>query len=300
MSAEDPQAYILNRDSFDSARLSFQHQCLIANQGYYLHPTILSVIGNSHGSRRAEPIRILDLATGNGIWAIELAEALSKSSFAHPAEILGLDISSRQFPNKLTWPFNVSFDTWDIFTDIPEQYLGRFDVVHVRFIIPILWQDDERPTKVLQQLQRLLKPGGYLQWHEPPPPMIHHVVGFNSDGSCKVSDEPLKFLQVLDKFLPMQSRSTWLNQLGDFVRASGNFVDVDSHWISFKKERMKYEADLLLWNAEASIPNVLKIPGLPAEAKQELGQEREVLSKELEAGTMLVAMRSLVVVAKRV
>lgn len=73
--------------------------------------------------------------------------------------------------------------TWDIFEEPPEEFLGYFDVVHVRLITVVVENNNPRPvlanlTKMLSmcnlvsiscthsKLTLLTGPGGYLQWDE--------------------------------------------------------------------------------------------------------------------------------------
>lgn len=54
--------------------------------------------------------------------------------------------------------------TWNLFQEPPPQFVGYFDVVHVRLITVVVKNNDPRP--LLANLTKLLKPGGYLQWGE--------------------------------------------------------------------------------------------------------------------------------------
>jgi len=295
MTTEVPKDYMLDRNSLESARLSYQHQCMIARQGYYLHPTILAALDSSRDT--SKPLRVLDLATGNGIWAIELASSLASSD--RSVEILGLDVSSAHFPPKQTWPNNVTFEIWDLFTDVREQDLGSFDVVHIRFIISLLWQDHQRRERALQQFYRLLKPGGYLQWQEGAPPVYDIVTGCNSEGSCEVSEEWDQHFQLVDDHLPMLKSTIFLNQLDELVRRYDGFVDVVAYWPKYKKERLRYETDLCIWTIGSTLPTLLRIPGLSEPTRVEIRQSWEKLQKELESGSKLVGMKVLIVVSRK-
>lgn len=50
----------------------------------------------------------------------------------------------------------------DINEGFPEEFHGRFDVVHVRLLV--LGLQVEQFTKAVGNVVKLLKPGGYLQW----------------------------------------------------------------------------------------------------------------------------------------
>lgn len=62
------------------------------------------------------------------IFALEVAQQFPA------AKVTGLDISPANYPSDWTWPENVSFGLWNVFTPPPEQYCNRFDVVHVRLL----------------------------------------------------------------------------------------------------------------------------------------------------------------------
>jgi hypothetical protein len=84
----------------------------------------------------------------SSIFAIQLAEERPD------AKITGLDISSEQYPPAWTVPANVSFDLWNFFDSVPDKYVGRFDVVHVRLIVGAMIKKDKDP--VVKNLVKLL------------------------------------------------------------------------------------------------------------------------------------------------
>ncbi|EME47650.1 hypothetical protein DOTSEDRAFT_69567 [Dothistroma septosporum NZE10] len=140
--------YSLPRDNIESARLENQHRQIIKNTGFVLHPRIV-LPENAH---------IADVATGTGIWMKDVAAtAPSTCSFT------GFDLSDAQFP-----PANErdgrAFKLLNILRPVPEQLQGTFDVVHTRYLICALTSKDW--PIVAQNLLKLLKPGGYLQWFE--------------------------------------------------------------------------------------------------------------------------------------
>jgi hypothetical protein len=49
--------------------------------------------------------------------------------------------------------------TWDIFEEPPEEFLGYFDVVHVRLITVVVKNNDPRP--VLANLTKILSIGPF-------------------------------------------------------------------------------------------------------------------------------------------
>ncbi|KAM7221204.1 S-adenosyl-L-methionine-dependent methyltransferase [Rhypophila decipiens] len=97
------------------------------------------------------PTKILDLGTGTGIWAIEVADQ-------HPsAEVTGVDFTPIQ-PN---WaPPNLKF----VVDDVEQEwnYGPEYDLVHFRQVFPVL----KNHAVVLKQAYDSLKPGGWIEIQE--------------------------------------------------------------------------------------------------------------------------------------
>ncbi|KAK3389846.1 methyltransferase [Podospora didyma] len=94
------------------------------------------------------PQKILDLGTGTGIWAIEVANEYPG------AEVTGLDLS----PIQPVWlPPNLSF----LVDDIEDTWLAgdNIDFVHLRNMVPIL----KSPVGLLRNIYDNLKPGGWVE-----------------------------------------------------------------------------------------------------------------------------------------
>lgn len=98
----------------------------------------------------------------------------------------GLDITLHQAPSRHLLPNNVHFKYLDMQEDIPAEFVGRFDLVHARFLLSLVKNNDPAPLlqnllKLLSQSQHpfqsipqrsnpnqtnLAEPNGYLQWNE--------------------------------------------------------------------------------------------------------------------------------------
>lgn len=95
------------------------------------------------------PSKVLDVGTGTGIWAIDMADAFPS------AEVIGFDIS----PIQPAWvPPNCQFHVDDAqlhWTWTPES----FDFVHIRMLYGSI--DDWR--RLYSQAYKALVPGGYLE-----------------------------------------------------------------------------------------------------------------------------------------
>ncbi|KAI0107713.1 S-adenosyl-L-methionine-dependent methyltransferase [Nemania sp. FL0031] len=196
--------YAFSRDYLDNCRINLQHYQWIQLFGYHLHPQI---------SLGAE-VRIADVATGTGIWLTDMSTRLPPT-----AQLDGLDISLKSTPPEQCLPPNVTFRLWDIKEAVPQDLVEKYDVVHVRLLIFVL-HNDEVPV-VLQNLTKLLKPGGYLQWAD------IDVASFRTE---KI--HPTAKTDALDRlFRGTQTRdsrltSTWVPQLGTQFSTTAGLCNV--------------------------------------------------------------------------
>ncbi|KII84263.1 hypothetical protein PLICRDRAFT_46117 [Plicaturopsis crispa FD-325 SS-3] len=92
--------------------------------------------------------RVLDIGSGSGIWAVEIAE-----TFPH-VDVVGFDLAKNKYE---TLPTNCRFDRGNVELGIP-QYRGLFDVVHCRSVAAHLTD----PIGLLKSIGESLKPGGLL------------------------------------------------------------------------------------------------------------------------------------------
>ncbi|KAF9070011.1 S-adenosyl-L-methionine-dependent methyltransferase [Rhodocollybia butyracea] len=102
---------------------------------------------------------ILESATGTGIWLLDLAREV------HPSvSLTGIDISQRLFPTQ--HPQNVTFAVHSV-TDLPESWSNKFKLINQRLLCGAL--TPEQWGTVLEELYRVLKPGGWIQLLETGP-----------------------------------------------------------------------------------------------------------------------------------
>ncbi|KAL9103071.1 MAG: hypothetical protein Q9187_009049, partial [Circinaria calcarea] len=140
-------------------RLNLQHFFWKDQLGYNLHPSIPT----------SNPeIKIADVGTGTGIWLLELARDLSSS-----AQLDGFDIDLSQSPPKEWLPKNVNMYKLDVFGELPDDFVGKYDVIHARLFLLVVQNND--PMPILKNFIRMLnsltketpaEPGGYIQWGE--------------------------------------------------------------------------------------------------------------------------------------
>ncbi|KAL5347975.1 hypothetical protein ACLOAV_007387 [Pseudogymnoascus australis] len=98
------------------------------------------------------PQRIADMATGTGIWAIDVGDQYEG------AEVIGIDLSPIQ-PNWV--PPNVQFRVDDI--DKDWMFEHPLDLIHTRLSSGLAVRDWPR---YLNECQKALKPGGWVEAQE--------------------------------------------------------------------------------------------------------------------------------------
>ncbi|MCJ1236445.1 hypothetical protein MMC14_004426 [Varicellaria rhodocarpa] len=147
-SAADGLGYLMDRSYLAACRLNYQHYLWKDSLKFIIHPTI---------PVPPKPI-IADIAAGTAMWLIDIARELPE------AQLEGFDIDLTQAPHPQWLPSNVTMRKWNIFEDVPDHLVGKFDIVHVRLIVLVMSQDDTRI--VIPNLLKMLKPCGYLQWDD--------------------------------------------------------------------------------------------------------------------------------------
>jgi ubiquinone/menaquinone biosynthesis C-methylase UbiE len=139
--------YVLPKDLGEINRLDFQH---------YLYRAALK---SNYAAPIGSPQSILDVGTGSGRWAIEIAEQFPLASvialdLVDPAEIGSRSHLPERFPS------NYAFVQGDILRGLPfaEQ---SFDFVHQRLLYAAIPQ--ARWQWVVYELSRVTRPGGWVE-----------------------------------------------------------------------------------------------------------------------------------------
>ncbi|EED18135.1 LaeA-like methyltransferase, putative [Talaromyces stipitatus ATCC 10500] len=154
MPAITDEIYILSRDQTESARLEEQHAFFVeVTGGKPIHPSI----------EQGNLFAVADIATGTGAWLRDVSQLLSTIPDDPQRYYHGFDISSAQFPST---PFqsNMEFSVHDILQPFPQEHMGRYDLVNVRFLLGAIKEADY--FTAINNAATLLKPNGYLQWAE--------------------------------------------------------------------------------------------------------------------------------------
>lgn len=81
-------------------------------------------------------------------WLIDLSNHLPE------AQLDGLDITLKTLPPKGWIPPNVNFREWNVREPVPEDLVGQYDIVHVRYLCLVLSNDEV--SSVLENVTKLL------------------------------------------------------------------------------------------------------------------------------------------------
>ncbi|KAL1987799.1 hypothetical protein VTN96DRAFT_2202 [Rasamsonia emersonii] len=147
--------YLLPNDEEEAERLDLCHEMTLTIMGRKL---FLAPIGKS-------PQRVLDLATGTGIWAIQFADEYPS------AEVIGNDLSPIQ-PTMV--PPNLRF----LVDDIEAEWVDDgtpYDFIHARYLCYSI----KDFKKLLKQCYKHTKPGGWVEFQD------WDALARSEDGSMK-------------------------------------------------------------------------------------------------------------------
>lgn len=144
-----------------SARLHLQHFLFQNTIGYLLEPTVEKSLMSACSPQ--QPLKVADLACGNGVWLTELHSRLAKNNVS--VQLDGFDINPVNFPDAAYLPDSVHLKRLDILADpLPTELIGVYDIVHIRAFVSVITDGNLKP--ILSVASKLLKPGGFLQWEE--------------------------------------------------------------------------------------------------------------------------------------
>ncbi|KAI0035915.1 S-adenosyl-L-methionine-dependent methyltransferase [Vararia minispora EC-137] len=141
--------YLLPADEDELKRFDLLHRLtrFVLGGSNYIGPVkqVLSPERKPAGDK----LRVLDLGTGGGLWAIDMAD-----EFPH-TEVTGVDLA----PLQPEWvPVNCSFEVCDLDAHCLPYESNSFDVVHARNMHAGI----SNYPHFLHELSRILRPGGVL------------------------------------------------------------------------------------------------------------------------------------------
>jgi hypothetical protein len=117
----------------------------------------------------------------------------------------------------------VNFHVWDAFSNVPPEYVGVFDIVHIRTFYSCI--KDNNVELVLTNLLKLLKPGGHLQWDE------SDASSLNCQVPCPdvTAEAAETIVKIQNLFSRGQSKlhPDWLHNLPETLK--GNDCEIIAH-----------------------------------------------------------------------
>ncbi|KAF3393963.1 hypothetical protein F1880_004790, partial [Penicillium rolfsii] len=87
------------------------------------------------------------------------------ASFLPIAFLDSYEVDISNTPSTQWLPTSLTLLRWDFFNPIPKHSVGQCKIDHLRLLTVVVQHSDLIP--VIQQVARLLNPGGYIQWEHP-------------------------------------------------------------------------------------------------------------------------------------
>ena len=208
---------MLQRGYTATTRLNCQFYLWKLELGFSLHPAI------------PEPhpgARIADVATGTGIWLLDVAREL-------PGRLLdGFDISLIQTPPSAWLPKEITMRAWDMYTDVPTEMIGIYDIVHLRLLLLAVRNND--PAPIIANAAKMLKPNGFIQWDE-----LNPVDAYVTTTHEDLNVNSFRAAQELADFSTLE----WVKNLPTILNNSG-FCDTVAHHYKCEPSLAKFYQDM--------------------------------------------------------
>ncbi|KAI9367299.1 hypothetical protein BJX61DRAFT_317454 [Aspergillus egyptiacus] len=150
-------SYLLRvAETDENIRLDTQHRMNI----HMMHNNLL------HPAIPKHLERVADIATGNGTWLFDLIKSRKEdpTTNADKTAYHGFDISPALFPKHQ--PANLTFSLHDFYKPFPQDYIGKYDFVHIRHLSVAIPIKGSGLATAINNITSLLKPCGYIQWEE--------------------------------------------------------------------------------------------------------------------------------------
>lgn len=153
-------AYILPDDEREQERLDMQHTMLLK-----LFDGKLSLV-----PFEKNPLHVLDLGTGTGVWAVDFADTYPE------CQVLGVDLSPIQ-PNFV--PPNCKFEIDDY--DSEWTYKQEFDLIHGRLMVTSMAD----PRALFRKAYDNMAPGGWFELQDLYMPILSDDGTMTEDSAFK-------------------------------------------------------------------------------------------------------------------
>ncbi|PWY95907.1 S-adenosyl-L-methionine-dependent methyltransferase [Aspergillus sclerotioniger CBS 115572] len=149
-----------------------------------------------------QPLQVLDLGTGTGIWALEVGD-----QYPDIKSILGNDLSPIQ-PTMV--PPNVSFEVDDIESEWPPRQ--PFDLIHGRYLCGSI-QDW---PKLFKQAYEQTRIGGWIEFQD------FHLITYSQDGTLTPDNKIYKWFEYLREACDIMGRPATVGaKLPEYAAAAG-------------------------------------------------------------------------------
>ena len=175
-----------------------------------LHAHTLLLGGEHHLAPLKDPKKILDVGTGTGLWAIEMADRFPN------ATVIGVDLS----PIQPEWvPDNLQFEI----DDIESTWLWKpstFDYIHSRLMISSISDWNQLCKNAFDHL----KPGGWLELQELDPRVL------SDDGTHEQAPNHSSFINhIIEACKQLGRPISKYSEHKAFLEEAG-FVDIEEHF----------------------------------------------------------------------
>ncbi|KAL1599499.1 hypothetical protein SLS60_007302 [Paraconiothyrium brasiliense] len=217
-----------------------------------------------------EPARVLDSATGDGLWMADVAKHYPKATF------VGTDILPKHFEQLKGLPPSISFKMQSVLEEWPEEDQGAFDLVHQRYCLAMF--SPEKDKDIVSRLFKLVKPGGYIQLVDA------NLLGYDGGDAHPGMSRMMSYIQR--GFTDANMNPAPGPDVAEWVKAAGA-LDVKEEIFSFPMGRLAAtESDQQ--NTTANLVNMIdnfamigsKIPGYWY-SPEEFASLKEAVVKEM-------------------
>ncbi|PWY88163.1 S-adenosyl-L-methionine-dependent methyltransferase [Aspergillus heteromorphus CBS 117.55] len=154
-----------------------------------------------------KPLRVLDIGTGTGMWAIEVGDAFPRLQW-----IVGNDLSPIQ---PTTVPPNVCFEVDDVEVSWPPR--KPFDFIHARYMGGSIgdWPG------LFKQAYEQLAPGGWIEFQE-----FSHIPGYSQDNSVPADNSVGRLYDLIEEGCNLMGRPATIGDKLPLFAADAGFINI--------------------------------------------------------------------------